>query len=156
MPGGLEWWPFAAGLTVLGILLTIVLWRNKGAGPGLKALGITLLPGAVVLLGLQHVLWTLWTSVVRFVVHFVFAPSAWAGLGMGVVGVLMFIVGGRVQAHHRAVGPPTKAGTGAVGAKPRARSDKQIGSKKAAGPTESTGLEGMEDIEAILRKRGID
>jgi len=151
MLAGPEWWPFAAGLTVIGVLLTVLLWRRRGPGPGIKAAGATLLPGAVVLLGLQNVLWALWRSVFRFVVHFVFSPTAWAGLVLGAVGILALIAGGRVQARTRRV-----AGSGrpkAAGSSGR----KQVDAKKPAKgePSGLEGIEGMDDIEEILRKRGI-
>lgn len=151
MLAGPEWWPFAAGLTVLGVLLTVMLWRRRGAGPGLIGAGVTLMPGAIVLLGLQNVIWALWRSVFRFVVHFVFSPTAWAGLVLGVVSILLVVVGGRVRAHGRKVadsGRPKAAGSS---------ERKQVGPKKPAKgqPTGLEGIEGLDDVEEILRKRGI-
>ena len=93
---GVEWWPVAGVLTVIGLVLTVLLWRRRGPGAGMRMLGVSFLPGAIVLIGLQDVLKELWKSLARFVTNILFAPQIWVGLGMAAAGVVCLIIGNRL------------------------------------------------------------
>lgn len=148
---GIEWLPFAAGLTVLGLVLTVLLWRRRGAGAGLKMLGVSMFPMAVVLVGLQGILRELWNAVWNFASGLLFSPQIWTGLGLGVLGVLAIVLGHRITVRRlkaRSQGSTDTPATGTTG------EHKQI-APKTRQPGSSTGLEGMDDIEEILKRRGI-
>jgi len=157
---GVEWWPVAGALTLVGFVLTVLLWRRRGAGAGMRMLGVSLLPGAIVLVGLQGVLKELWKSVVRFASGLLFSPQIWVGVGMGVIAVLCILIGNRLTVRKlKEVGSTTTTASGskatsAGGAKAKSGTPaKQVTAKN---PREPTGLEGMEDIDEILKRRGIN
>jgi hypothetical protein len=156
---GVEWWPVAGALTLVGLVLTVLLWRRRGAGAGMRMLGVSLLPGAIVLVGLQGVLKELWKSVFRFATNLLFSPQIWVGVGMGVLAVLCILIGNRLTVRRRKeVGSTTVAGSkpavGSSTAKAKSGSAaKQVSPKNSKEPT---GLEGMDDIDEILKRRGIN
>ncbi len=150
---GIEWLPFAAGLTVIGLVLTVLLWRRRGAGSGLKVLGVSLFPMAVVLIGLQGILRELWNAVWNFASGLLFSPQIWIGLGLGVLGVLAIILGNRLIVRRLKATTDGSAGTSATTG---TTSDRKQVAPKTQQPGSSTGLEGMDDIEEILKRRGIN
>lgn len=158
---GVEWWPVAGALTLVGLVLTVLLWRRRGAGAGMRMLGVSLLPGAIVLVGLQGVLKELWKSVFRFATNLLFSPQIWVGVGMGVLAVLCILIGNRLTVRKlKEVGPTTTTS----GSKPAVKGStasaksgspaKQVAAKRDS--KEPTGLEGMDDIDEILKRRGIN
>jgi hypothetical protein len=156
---GVEWWPVAGVLTVIGLVLTVLLWRRRGPGAGMRMLGVSFLPGAIVLIGLQDVLKELWKSLARFVTNILFAPQIWVGLGMAAAGVVCLIIGNRLTVRKLKGGTTAADTSGGTATAPDARSTstgaakpKQVAAKN---PKEPTGLEGMEDIDEILKRRGI-
>lgn len=156
---GVEWWPVAGVLTLVGLVLTVLLWRRRGAGAGMRMLGVSLLPGAIVLVGLQDVLKELWKSVVRFATNLLFSPQIWVGVGMGVIAVLCILIGNRLTVRKlKEVGSTTTSSgsrpgvNGGAKAKPGAPA-KQVAAKNQKEPT---GLEGMDDVDEILKRRGIN
>jgi hypothetical protein len=156
---GVEWWPVAGALTLIGLVLTVLLWRRRGAGAGMRMLGVSLLPGAIVLVGLQGVLKELWKSVVRFATGLLFSPQIWVGVGMGVIAVLCILIGNRLTVRKlKEVGTTTTvSGSGpAVTGGAKAKSGSPAGQVMAKNPKEPTGLEGMDDIDEILKRRGIN
>jgi hypothetical protein len=158
---GVEWWPVAGALTLVGLVLTVLLWRRRGAGAGMRMLGASFLPGAIVLVGLQGVLKELWKSLVRFVTGLLFSPQIWVGVGMAVIAVICILIGNRLTVRKlKQVGTTTT--TSATGSKPavtggaKATSGSAPKQVAAKNPREPTGLEGMEDIDEILKRRGIN
>jgi hypothetical protein len=147
------WWPWAGVMTALLLVLTVVTWRRRGAGTGLKLLGVSFLPMAAILLGLQHTLRLVVTAVWDFIRQFVGITTAWIGLGMAALGVLLYLLGGAINARQLS----------------RARSGQPVedGSRRAVGtagsPTRGAtstsrkpdGDEDLSDVEEILRRRGI-
>ena len=150
------WWPWAGAMTVLLLVLTVVTWRKRGAGTGLKLLGVSFLPMAAILLGLQHTLRLVVTAVWDFIRQFVGITTAWIGLGMAALGVLLYLLGGAINARQLsraranqpdAVADRTRPAVGPAGSAPPRAAGNQ--SKKADGD------EDLSDVEEILRRRGI-
>jgi hypothetical protein len=143
------WWPWAGALTVLLLVLTVVTWRKRGAGPGLKLLGVSFMPMAAILLGLQRTLELVITTVWDFIRQFVGITTAWIGLGMAAFGVLLYLLGGAINARQLSrarAGDPGAVQSGdrpAVGAAGTGKTKKQDGD------------EDLSDVEEILRRRGI-
>jgi hypothetical protein len=147
------WWPWAGLMTALLLVLTVVTWRRRGAGTGLKLLGVSLLPMAAILLGLQHTLRLVVTAVWDFIRQFVGITTAWIGLGMAALGVLLYLLGGAINARQLS--------------RARAAQPVEDGSRRAVGPAGSAtrgatstnrkpdGDEDLSDVEEILRRRGI-
>lgn len=149
------WWPWAGAVTVLLLVLTVLTWRRRGAGTGLKLLGVSFLPMASILLGLQHTLRLVVTAVWDFIRQFVGITTAWIGLGMAALGVLLYLLGGAINARQLSRARAGQPGAVQDGTRPA------VG---AAGPTsrganntnkKPDGDEDLSDVEEILRRRGI-
>ncbi|MBO0827286.1 MAG: cellulose synthase [Streptosporangiales bacterium] len=153
--GQFLWLPVAAGLTVVGLLISVVLWRRRGSASGLRAASWSLLPIGLYLVGLLGVLIPFGFRLASWATHLVFALTAWIGLAVIGLAVLLWIVSGVMLSRRRtryeteddetAVGPgrdsDTKqvtAGTSPGKAKGKASDDDEFG-----------------DIEEILKRRGI-
>ncbi|MFF0576759.1 cellulose synthase [Streptosporangium saharense] len=173
----IAWLPLCAGVTGVGLVLSFLLLRRKGAAAGLRGAAWSLLPMAAYLTGALPALWQAGTAVAGFLTGLVFNPMVWAGVAVTGVSALLFLVSGvlrrrtlsRAAAATAAPGAPAAvAGPGSApgvtagpsaktqplpqrrpqaGAKPGA----QGGAKKAAPATDDD----FSDIEAILKRRGI-
>jgi len=149
------WWPWAGAMTVLLLVLTVVTWRKRGAGTGLKLLGVSFMPMAAILLGLQRTLELVVTTVWDFITQFVGITTAWIGLGMAALGVLLYLLGGAINARQLSrarAGDPAAVQGGdrpAVGASGSGAAARNTKTKKQDGD------EDLSDVEEILRRRGI-
>ncbi|MXG90746.1 cellulose synthase [Nocardioides flavescens] len=144
------WGALTLTLTAVGGLGTAWAFRRRSAVAGLRMLGLTLVP-----LGL------LLTDSLRMVTRIVDAVGSWAGglawdpltwIGLGVLGVaaLCFVVAGGLRARE----------LGGAPARPAARRTAQIPASRTpapgAGGARDTAGDDMADIEALLRRRGIE
>lgn len=139
---------YNAAWFALAILLTAGLgagavWtlRRRGWRPALFVAGLTLMPLALYLTGTLRVVGVIVDQVAGYFVGFAFSPAVWAGVILGGVGVLL--MGAATALKRRGVGGRT----------PAPRLDKPSPAAPA-GPAASAD-QGMDDIEAILRKHGI-
>ncbi len=177
----IAWLPLAAGLTILGLVLSYLTYRRRGLRPALMGTALSLLPIAAYLTGAIEMLWKVGAAIGQFGTGFVFSPSKWAGIGVTGLAIALFLAAGGRQ-RRRASREARKAaradrkseaeGSPAAPALPAARttSGTQIlsterkpvpvdraaaapakRSRKAALPDDDD----MKDIEDILRKRGI-
>ncbi len=148
------WAALTVTLTLLGALWTFYAFRNRGVASGLRGAGFTLLPAAAYLTGTLEMLTEISQSVFDWATHLVFSPIVWAGVALGGMSLLLFMVSTGLRERGRGTKPAATQGTG----KSKSKSD---------GPTEKRRLnrssqpepalmdDDMADIEAILRKRGI-
>ena len=91
----IAWFPLAGGLTLLGLILSWLAWRRRGAAAGLRGVAWSLLPLAAYLTGAIKMLWQMGTAIGDFASSFVFSPRVWAGVIVaGVAGVLFAVSGG--------------------------------------------------------------
>jgi len=149
------WWPWAGAMTVLLLVLTVVTWRKRGAGTGLKLLGVSFMPMAAILLGLQRTLELVVTTVWDFITQFVGITTAWIGLAMAALGVLLYLLGGAINARQLSrarAGDPGAVQTGDRPAVAAAKSDSATRNSKTK---KQDGDEDLSDVEEILRRRGI-
>jgi hypothetical protein len=182
--GSIEWLPLTAGLTVLGLLLSYVVWRRSGTRPALRVVAVSLLPIAAYLTGATEMLWKIGAAIGQFGTGFAFSTTKWVGIGVTGLAIALFLAAGGRQAR-RAAKEKRKAARG--------RQDDDTGVAAAAGrrdalagaaPTATRGLpanrtpvpatrtteapakasrkapppaddDDLKDIEDILRKRGI-
>jgi hypothetical protein len=141
------WQAFGAMLTVLGLVLSVLLWKRRGPASGVRGVAWSLLPLAAGLTGSLKLLWEIGDSIVSWAVRLVFSPVVWLGIAVAGVSLVLFAVSAAMRAR-------------GVGSKPRARQPKdqaealpqQRSSRKAEPAVQD---KDMEDIEAILRKHGI-
>ncbi|QVQ52508.1 cellulose synthase [Spiractinospora alimapuensis] len=147
-------------LFVVGLVVSWVVWRRRGAAYGLRGVAWSSLILAAGLTGLIDALWVFGAQLVGNVLN----PVLWAGLGTGGFAVLLYVISGVMKA--RGVGTKGrggKAGTangGTDAAPPKAApSGKgaagQVGSGSGSGAGAGADADDFGDIEAILRERGI-
>lgn len=132
------WQALGLTLSVLGLLLSVLLWKRRGAASGLRGVAWSLLPAAAGLTGTLRLLWQIGDSIVSWALRLVFSPVVWVGIVLAGVSLMLFAVSAAMRAR----------GAGSTGRQlPAKRSSKQ------AEPAVQD--QDMDDIEAILRKHGI-
>ena len=144
------WQALGVTLTAVGLLLSGLVWRRRGAASGLRGVAWSLLPLAAALIGLLRVVWEVADSVSSWAVRLVFSPVVWAGVVVAGVSVVLFVVSGCLR---RRSPKPTRAERRAAraGDQPAA----VTGDRSRPGATPAVKDDDMDDIEAILRKHGI-
>lgn len=131
------WGALALALTVLGGVVTFFRWRSRGLAALLRGSGLSLLPLAAWLTGLLELVADIGGDISRWAVHLVFSPVVWLGIVLaGVAGVLF------------------GAGTWLAGRGGSAPAEVKSRTREPL-PRGSEDIEGMDDINAILRKHGI-
>jgi uncharacterized protein (TIGR03382 family) len=141
------WQAVGVTLTVVGLLLSLLMWRRRGPAAGLRGIAWSLLPAAAGLTGTLKLLWDIGDEVLRWATRLVFNPVVWAGITLLGCSLVLFALTAAMRARH--------AGRGTAERKPlpRERSSKPAA---PAAPAGQDGVDGMDDdIEAILRKHGI-
>ncbi|MCP3421534.1 hypothetical protein [Nocardioides pinisoli] len=149
---GTTWAALTAALTVAGAIWTWIAFRRRGSANGLRALGFTLLPAAAWLTGTLEMVVEIAGSVTDWATSLVFDVRTWVGVGLAGLAVVLWVVSGIIRdrqlARGQAAGEGRKAG--GRGALPEASSTR-------TGPTSRPAVDDeMADIEALLRKRGIE
>lgn len=142
------WQALGVTLSVVGLLLSVLLWRRRGPAAGLRGIAWSLLPAAAGLTGTLRLLWQVGDEVASWAVRLVFSPLVWAGIVLAGVSVVLFGVSGAMRS--RGVGGPKPGG--------KEKSLPAQRSAPAAGPAKPPAAkddDDMDDIEAILRKHGI-
>jgi hypothetical protein len=174
------WLPLCAALTALGLVVTYAVGRRRGSRAMLRGAAWSLIPLAAYLTGSIQMFWKIGDAIGNFASGFVFSPVKWAGIGVTALCVMLFVAttgrerrkAARAKAAAKAAGKADKRGA-APGATPagvtsadatatlpavrqsapaKTQAPAAKGSRKAAhAPVD----EDMNDIEDILRKRGI-
>ena len=152
--GGLDyttWQALGLTLTLLGLVLSALVWRRRGATAGLRGVAWSLLPLAASLTGTLRLGWEVGDAVVDWAVRLVFSPVVWLGIVLAGVSVVLFVVTGFLRGRAAAGGgrAPARGEVTAERSTPPATPAKRPG----AGPAADEGLD--DDIEAILRRHGI-
>lgn len=143
------WGALALTLTLLGGLYTWVAYQRRGLAAGMRGAALTLLPVAAWLTDVLKLLTRIGDAVGDWAVRLAFSPSLWAGLVLGGVSVVLFVVSGFMA--NRGIGTATRQGKAA---EPPAPTRGELPAATPA-PRGSSVDDEMAEIEAILRKRGI-
>jgi hypothetical protein len=143
------WQALGVTLSVVGLLLSVVLWRRRGPASGLRGVAWALLPAAAGLTGTLRLLWQIGDSVASWAARLVFSPVVWVGIALAGVSVVLFGLSGVMRA--RGVG----AGSSPRAAAARERKKELPEQRSARRAEPAVKDEDMDDIEAILRKHGI-
>ncbi|MEW9529626.1 cellulose synthase [Microbispora sp. NPDC049125] len=174
----IAWLPLCGGLTGVGIVLSYLAFRRRGAAAGLRATAWSLLPLAAYLTGALSTLWNVGAALVGFVTGLVLSPAVWAGVVLAGLSVLLFFASGalrgRALSRARKGGAPqgdadtagTARGTAtggvagaATGRRPGREGAKPAGGNPAPRPVERAkepaAADDFSDIEDILKRRGI-
>lgn len=158
------WLVACLALTALGVFAAVLTFRKRGASSGIRVLGWGLLPIAVWLTGLSRLLWTVVLEGARWVGGLVLSPRVWVGVALFLVAFVMLGGVGFVRRRRAKSSGAAKPAGGAGSSGGKSASDQSgqgTGSGAAKGQVEKKQgkddpLEGMEDIEAILKRRGIE
>ena len=140
------WGALTLSLTVLGGIYTWFAFRSRGFVAGLRGVGITLIPVALLLTDTLEMVTKIGSAVGDWALHLAFSPVNWLGIILAAVSVVCFVVAGFLS----------DRGVGAQKAAERA-SRKELGQGKATKkePVLSDVDPEIAEIEALLRKRGI-
>ena len=142
-------------VTVAGLVLSVMVWRRKGPGSGLRGVAWSLIPLGAYLTHSVRLIGQIVSAVVQFAGSFVFSPKAWLGVGLLGVAVLLFLLsGGLPLMRGRNKRKAAKAGKGA-----RAAHDGQPTASVPATREKSAvpaGDDDLADVREILRRRGIN
>lgn len=154
---GTTWAALTAALTVAGAIWTWIAFRRRGAANGLRAMGFTLLPAAAWLTGTLEMVVEIAGSVTDWATSLVFNVLTWAGVGLAGLAVVLFLVSGFIRdrqlARGQAAGKTDTSGrtaAAAPGGLPEASSTRT--KARGGSPVDDD----LADIEALLRKRGIE
>jgi hypothetical protein len=152
-------WPaLGLALTIVGLLVSAVVWRRRGPTPGIRAVAWSLLPLAAGLTGVLQLLWRIGSLVAGWAVHVILSPVVWLGIAVAGLAVVLFGTTGVLRA--KGVGRRARSKSKAVEPKPSTT----LGSGKGAAPARHGDLAGetdgdtdddMADVEAILKRHGI-
>jgi hypothetical protein len=143
-----------AALTVAGAIWTWIAFRRRGAANGLRALGFTLLPAAAWLTGTLEMVVEIAGSVTDWATSLVFNVLTWTGIGLAGLAAVLFVVSGFIrdrQLGRAQSGKTTRTRSGEVGPAQRQSLSPSSG---AAGRSPID--DDLADIEALLKKRGIE
>jgi hypothetical protein len=180
----IAWLPLAAGLTVLGLILSYAVWRRSGTRPALRVVAVSLLPIAAYLTGAIEMFWKIGVAIGQFGTGFAFSTTKWVGIGVTGLAIALFLAAGGRQARKLArekrkaargrrdddAGVPAADGrrdalTGASAAATRGvPADRapvpvtrkpQAPAKASRKAAQPADDDDLKDIEDILRKRGI-
>ncbi|MEV8637472.1 cellulose synthase [Streptosporangium sp. NPDC051023] len=174
----IAWLPLCAGVTGVGLVLSFLLMRRKGAAAGLRGVAWSLLPAAAYLTGALPALWQVGTAIVGFFAGLVLNPMVWAGVAVTALSAVLFLVSGVLRRRRSSTpsaapepsapsAPSAAAGPARPGvtAGPQPRTQPQRNSQpqpqpqsrpsKAAPAAKGAADDDFSDIEAILKRRGI-
>lgn len=155
------WLALGLVLTLVGLVLAAAVWRRSGAGRGLRVAGWSLVPLAAALTGLLRLVWDILVSVLDWALGLVFSPLVWLGLCVAAVALALHVAGTLLVRRRR----PADVGRAEVGAAatptgaPPLTSSAEVAPdsrrrRRRAGKPEV--VEDQDDIEAILRRHGIE
>ncbi|HET8603564.1 MAG TPA: hypothetical protein VFM09_06525 [Marmoricola sp.] len=149
------WGAVAIALTALGGMLSWRAWRRRGAAAGLRGLAWSILPVAAWLTGTLRLAAQVAGDVADWAVRLVFSPVVWLGVALAGVAVALFVVSGAMRARGRGVRSRPTGTPPAAGLPGQRRGGASLEQKSGQKSGQDSGLEDMDDIEAILRKHGI-
>lgn len=132
-----SWAALALALTLVGGVLTVLVWRRRGIAAGLHGAAWTLVPLALWLTGTLRLAVRIAGDVGSWAVHLAFSPVTWLGVVVAGTSAALFVVSGFLRRRGR--GRP-KAVRRSAPTKPERRRG---------------GDEDMDEIEAILKRHGI-
>ncbi|WP_436759803.1 cellulose synthase [Streptosporangium sp. V21-05] len=141
----IAWLPICAGVTGVGLVLSVLVMRRRGAAAGLRAAAWSLLPVAAVLTGAQSTLWQIGTAVVTFVANLVLNPTVWAGVGVAGLSALLFLVSGFLRGRRLRA-----AASGTSPAAPTVSAPAAAGQRRAVTPG-TPGIPGTPGATAVTQ-----
>ena len=151
-----------AALAAVGLIISFFVWRRKGLAYGLRGVSWSLLPLVAGLLGLMNILWQTVVGIVGILVGLMFNPLVWAGVVLAGLMVVLYVASGLMKSRGIGVKPgarpqdkaqPEGAPAAAESGQPDAG---QVNAPQPKQAKKDDGDENFDDIEALLRKHGIE
>ena len=140
----IAWLPLCAGLTGVGLVLSYLAYRRRGAGSGLRWAAWSLLPIAAYLTGSIEMFWKMGVAIGDFAKGFVFSPRVWAGIALAGLAVVLFVVSGPLRRRGVGRGQDKRAAeSGAGAAAGRDRRPRAAGSWRPARPPPASPVPGQ-------------
>lgn len=154
------WAPLCIGVTVIGLALSFLAWRRRGAASGLRGSAYSLLPLGLYLTGVIPLLWRVGAQIAGWAAGLIFKPTVWAGTIVLALAVLLWVVSGmllrrKVTKSNRADGAGDAGTPAATGAGRRPAVERTTASGQSAGSSAGGDDDDLKDIEELLRRRGI-
>lgn len=150
---GTTWAALTAALTVAGAIWTWIAFRRRGAANGLRAMGFTLLPAAAWLTGTLELVVEIAGSITDWATGLVFNILTWSGVGLAGLALVLFVVSGFIRDRQLARAQTMGAAPApAPSSKRRDELPPASARTKGGSPIDDE----MADIEALLKKRGIE
>jgi hypothetical protein len=149
-----EWLPLCGGLTLLGLIISWVVWRRRGAAAGLRWVAISLLPLAAYLTHAVKMLWQIGSAIGSFATSFIFSPQVWSGVALTGLAIVLFVVSGTLRGRTRKPGAGAGAddASGPAGRPAAAPAGKALKPAKGKAPAVDDDLG---DVADILRRHNI-
>jgi hypothetical protein len=88
--------PVCLAVTIVGIALSVFVWRKKGARSGIRGVAWSLLPLAAYLTHALALIGRIVSAIVQFAASFVFSPETYLGVILVAVAVALFLVSGGI------------------------------------------------------------
>ncbi|MBF8193020.1 cellulose synthase [Nonomuraea sp. K274] len=155
----IAWLPLCAGVSAVGLVLSFLAFKRRGAASGLRVAAWALLPLAAYLTGALQALWTIGSTVVGFVTSLVFSPVVWAGVAVAGLSAVLFVVSGFIRGRKLAGGRKKTAEAPAqpTAGKPPVAGEARpaVAAQSPAAQKTSKGDDDFSDIEDLLKRRGI-
>lgn len=152
----MTWGALALTLTLAGGAWTWWAFRHRGMASGTRGVALTLLPVAAYLTGTLELAARISSSVTRWATMLVFSPMVWLGVVLAGLSVVLFMVSGLMSDRRdrsETSGPDALPGDEGRGSRRSRRSRGRLEASEGRG--EPAIDDDLADIEAILRKRGI-
>ncbi len=149
--------PLCVALSVVGLLIAVLAFRGGRRGRGVQGVGLALAPVALYFTGLLRLVWDAVVAIVGWAARVVFSPTVWLGLSLLAVCVVLWVVGGLIVRHSapRAL-PADGADATTASAKKAIPTGKSSSRPKTPGRRSAAVDPELDEIEALLKSRGID
>lgn len=156
--------PVCIAVTVIGLYLSYLAWRRKGARSAMRGIAWSLLPTVAWLTGSAHLIGQIGSAIVQFAQSFALSPKAWLGVVLVALAVVLFMVSGgipmlqRGHRRNRAVERSESAGGagGSVGKDDKSQEKAAIApAAKRRSKPKADDDDDMSDVQDILRRHGI-
>ncbi len=149
------WQALGLTLTLLGLVVSFLVWRRRGPAAGVRGVAWSLIPLAAALTGTLRLGWQVADAVVDWSVRLVFSPVVWLGVSLAVLSGVLFVVSGVVRSRS-----PRSSRSSSRSSSTRSAAGSPAGTR-AVEPTRGSNAAGgtpddLDDIEALLKKHGIE
>jgi hypothetical protein len=142
--------PIFVAVTVVGLVLSGLAWRRKGARSGIRGIAWSLLPAAAWLTHSLGLVGRMVSAIVQFATGFVFSAQAWLGVILVGVAVLCFLVSGGIPLVRWRKRRHAEVDSGRGHGEPKPPVSRPSGRAAV-----ESGDDDLADVRDILKKHGI-